>query len=505
MKKTSVCLLVLLVAAGTAGAQVTGPSTNTSPYVLPSIPGVTTTSIFTVGTGDTIGGYRMVGIPDGLGAFDNGDGSFTLTMNHELGNTAGIQRAHGQTGAFVSRWTIGSNLAVLSGRDLNTSAADAFEYTGAGVWSNAPSAAQAWNRYCSADMAGAGAYRYTDPLNGQVYGTEARIHLNGEESAGGRAYAHIVTGDQANQTWSLPSLGKAAWENQLASPFSQRQTIVMGDDDTSPAGEVYMYLGEKQSTGDVIHRAGLTGGNFYGVRVPGVATENRATGVSGRFEMYNHGDVTERSGASIQAEDDANGVTKFLRPEDGAWDPRPGHENTYYFVTTDRYDQPGQVGRSRLYKMSFDDITNPTAGGSITPLFSTEQGPQMMDNICVDQLGRIMILEDLGNNPALGKVWMFDTNTNGLIQIGVHDAARFLNPGPDFLTTDEETSGIIDAAGMLGQGWFLLDVQAHYGIPGELVEGGQLLALYVDPSIPAPGAVALLGLGGLVAVRRRRA
>jgi hypothetical protein len=32
--------------------------------------------------------YRMVGIPDGLGAHPNGDGTSTLFMNHELGFTA---------------------------------------------------------------------------------------------------------------------------------------------------------------------------------------------------------------------------------------------------------------------------------------------------------------------------------------------------------------------------------------------------------------------------------
>jgi len=44
-----------------------GPSTTTEPYLVPSIAGVRTVSILTVG--DSIGGYRMVGIPDGLGAF----------------------------------------------------------------------------------------------------------------------------------------------------------------------------------------------------------------------------------------------------------------------------------------------------------------------------------------------------------------------------------------------------------------------------------------------------
>jgi hypothetical protein len=63
-----------------------------TPYILPTAAGVTTQSILT--TGDSIGGYRMAGIPDGLGAFDNGDGTFTLLMNHELGNTVGVTRAH---------------------------------------------------------------------------------------------------------------------------------------------------------------------------------------------------------------------------------------------------------------------------------------------------------------------------------------------------------------------------------------------------------------------------
>ena len=61
-----------------------------------------------------------------------------------------------------------------------------------------------------------------------------------------------------------------------------------------------------------------------------------------------------------------------------------------------------------------------------------------------------------------------------------HDEARFLSGAPQFLTEDEESSGIIPAP-FLGKGWYLLDVQAHYPIEGEIVEGGQLLALHVPP------------------------
>src|SRR5262249_14485442 len=78
-----------------------------SPYLVPANPAVTFQSILTVG--DTVNGYRMVGIPDGLGAFDNGNGTFTVLMNHELTNADGITRAHGGKGAFVSEWIIDKN------------------------------------------------------------------------------------------------------------------------------------------------------------------------------------------------------------------------------------------------------------------------------------------------------------------------------------------------------------------------------------------------------------
>ena len=110
-------LVLPATTAEAAPGAATGPSSSESPYVVGSQSGVVTKSILTVG--DAVGGYRMVGIPDGLGAFDNGDGTFTVLMNHELSSTAGIVRAHGARGAFVSKWTVRkSDLTVLHGEDL---------------------------------------------------------------------------------------------------------------------------------------------------------------------------------------------------------------------------------------------------------------------------------------------------------------------------------------------------------------------------------------------------
>ena len=127
------CMAVLAgVSAGsifTALAQsITGPSSSQSPYLVRTEAGVVTVSILTVGDAvnykaDGITPYRMVGIPDGLGAFDNGDGTFTVLMNHELASTrtgpSGIVRDHGFAGAFVSKWIIDkTTLTVLHGEDL---------------------------------------------------------------------------------------------------------------------------------------------------------------------------------------------------------------------------------------------------------------------------------------------------------------------------------------------------------------------------------------------------
>src|SRR6266516_3184539 len=117
-------LFSLAVVAVAAPGTETGPSSSQSPYLLPAASGVVTRSILTVGDSvntkpDGITPYRMVGIPDGLGAFANGDGTFTVLMNHELGATAGVARDHGAKGAFVSTWQLRkSDLKVLNGEDL---------------------------------------------------------------------------------------------------------------------------------------------------------------------------------------------------------------------------------------------------------------------------------------------------------------------------------------------------------------------------------------------------
>jgi hypothetical protein len=439
------------------------------PYLTPVAAGVTTKALFTVG--DSVNAkadgspYKMVGIPDGLGAFDNGDGTFTLLMNHEI-SSGGIARAHGANGAFVSKWKIRKgDLTVLSGEDLIQSVAK-FDPTTAAYL--APASGNVFSRFCSADLAAPAAFY--DAASGSGY--NGRLFLNGEETGNeGKAWAHALNGT----SYELPRLGKASWENLLANPGTGLKTVVAGNDDSTP-GQVYVYIGTKTTTGSPVQQAGLTNGSLYGVSVTGVALEDAAAGIPAgtAFTLAPLGNVETSTGAALETASTTAGVTRFNRPEDGAWDPV--NPADYYFVTTASF-----TTASRLWRLRFSDVNNLPAGGTIEMLLDGSEGQKMFDNITIDKKGHVYLVEDVGNNAHIGKVWRYTVATDNLTMIAQHNLSFFTSGATQFLTQDEEASGIIDASDILGAGWLLVDVQAHYGTDAELVEGGQLLAIF-DPA-----------------------
>lgn len=474
MKKTLQSLLMGVCVSGTALAQntVTGPSSSQSPYVMP-VPatGYTITSVLTAST--AIGNYTMVGVPDGLGAYDNNDGTFTLLMNHEFGGLGvGATHASGANGAFVSKWIINkSTLTVVSGTDLTqnvhlwNSATNSYSVNNA---ANSSTLA-AFGRFCSADLADVSAF-YNSHTG---MGTTERIFMNGEETGTeGRMIAHVATGVDAGNSYELPFFGKFSCENQVANPHRSNKTIVAGFDDTTP-GQVYIYVGTKTNTGNTITKAGLTGGQLYGVAVTGVVAEAQALNITAgsTFTLMNLGAINAITGASLNTLSNNMGVTTFLRPEDGAWDP--AHPEDLYFNTTNAFNSP-----SRLWKLHFTDIENPQLGGTITAVLDGTEGQQMMDNLGIDHSGHIYIVEDVGNNAHNGKVWEYNISTDALVQVAQHDPNRFITGAPNFLTQDEEASGIVDAQSILGAGKFLFVDQTHYAVPSPVVEGGQLLVLH---------------------------
>ncbi|MBP6458678.1 MAG: esterase-like activity of phytase family protein [Crocinitomicaceae bacterium] len=444
-------------------------SSSASPYLKSLSKDVMIDAVLTVG--DTASnGYKMVGLADGTGAYDNNDGTFTMLINHEIGTTLGVPRLHGKKGAFISKWIIDKKtFQVTKGQDLISKVK---------IWNKVgkkyEDSAAVFNRFCSADLPMTSAFY--NAITGK--GSKERIFMNGEEAgAEGRAFAHVVTGSEAGISYELPRLGKFSFENVLASPIASDNTVVIGTDDATP-GQVYVYVGTKTNSGTEIEKAGLTNGKLYGVVVKDLPAEISNTAISPEtsFSLVDLGNVTDSTGAQLEAFSTRNLVTKFLRPEDGVWDPT--NPNDFYFVTTNNFTSP-----SRMYRLSFKDATNPALGGAITAVLDGTEGPKMMDNITMDKNGKVYIQEDPGNQDYLASIWKYDVNTDAIEKIAEHDNDRFTTSGSRFLTKDEESSGIIDMEDILGKGHFMLVDQAHYAIAGETVEGGQILHMVSNDTI----------------------
>jgi hypothetical protein len=330
--------------------------------------------------------------------------------------------------------------------------------------------------------------------------------MDGEEGGTtGRPFGHVVaTGDSYELT---PWLGNMSYENIVANPSTGDTTVTMNmdDGDATLGQQVYLYRGTKTTVGNPVQKAGLTGGTLYGVKVLGVPqSEYLHSWTVGEQHDVQFVDVSQFAGVggggagTLDGDSQAKGVTNFQRPEDGAWDP--SNPSDYYFVTTSSFGPlpaENRTGETRLWRLRFVDPADPGQGATITLLVSgpvgtadspsatgtqsaSSPGPQMFDNLTVNDRGQVLVVEDVGNQAYRGGAWIYSSGSGNFVKFAEHDPDRFTPGATGFLTKDEEMSGIIPAP-FLGEGWYLLDVQAHYTISGELVQGGQLLAVHVPP------------------------
>jgi hypothetical protein len=498
--------LFALATAATAiaapGGTSTGPNTETAPYVLPVGDGVSVRSLLTVGDGAASNGYEMVGIPDGLGLVrpEPGSDDFTLLMNHELRGNQGVARRHGRIGAFVSELEIDSEtFEVEQGSDLIDPGVRYWNYltqsygllpSPGGVNPRDPSdtfLAQTaeFQRFCSSSITEW--KQLFNPSTGK--GFKGQIYFANEENGDEGRLFGVTVDSQAQQ---LPRLGLFSWENTLAAHNKSDTTVVIGNEDGA-AGQIWVYVGAKQGTGNPFDRAGLTNGTNLVLDLA-----NEAVSTDAQFRTaYGKGEPVpftlgsdevvdwDSSGARQNADGTAKGLT-LNRIEDGAFDPK--RPNDFYFLTTE--GAPGVVPSEPsvtrdgggLWRIRFKDVDRPQKGGTIELLLDGSEAPYLNkpDNLAMDSKGNVLIQEDPGNNAQLARILAYDAHTGARGVVAAFDPAIFRKGGAGFLTEDEESSGIIDARQVLGKGWFLFDAQVHKAFPDAAkVEYGQLLALHV--------------------------
>ncbi len=525
----SLALIALGTAAVTAAtvlpataATAAGPSTTTNPYVLPVASGVDITSLLTVGDGAAANGYRMVGVPDGLGAYTDPDGSFVALMNQEYAPTRGIVRAHGQKGSFVSKYTIDPSTGkVLAGEDL-IKTVSYYQYATGGYGSTVSSPAgathsAAFNRFCSGTLSAPNTFLLTqaeerssekgnDHGKGKdrsryVSGYDGQLYFANEEGGNeGRVFGVTTDGT----AYQLPRLGLFSWENSVPAANQSATTVVMGDEDATP-GELWVYAGTKQTSGSPVDKAGLTNGRNFVVKVPNATTNAgfRSTYGKGKPAPFSLNDVEwNQNGAKQNAEAVAEGGLGLTRIEDGHFNPR--NKNEYFFVTTEGGDNtPAATGPrdgGGLWKLTFADVEKPDRGGTLELLLDGSEswgaGQPLLnkpDNVLIDNDGNLLIQEDPGGNDHLARILSYRLSDGARGVVARFDAELFgatntAGTTPDTraaLTTDEEASGLIQ----LADGSYLFDAQIHTakGLPTgsgpgtveEYVERGQLLRMTV--------------------------
>lgn len=248
-----------------------------SPMLTALDDGVAFKSLFTIG--DTLNGYTPPGILDGMGAYKLNASTVRVLVNHELLNFRGYEYiVNGDVsmrGARVSFFDI--DIATREVVDTGMAYDTVIDADGDPVSDlSFLQGFSGFSRFCSGRL-------LDPPVLGQPYfssgsGVVDRIYVAPEEDGGffntvGGAYWGLDV--ENKELWSLAALGRGSWEN--LAPIDTGDDSTTGfvltddlspydfDDDGDPeASPLYLYIGQKTSTGNsFLARNGLAGGDLY--------------------------------------------------------------------------------------------------------------------------------------------------------------------------------------------------------------------------------------------------
>ncbi len=493
--------------------------------------------------GDNV--YAPTGIFDGMGAYDNGNGTYTLLVNSELGSSAGfgyLVNGVALTGARVSKFIVdkdtdddarnGYQSAILSGGIAYTKIYDA---SGTLVSNSSQIEGGGFGRFCSSTYIGANSF-------GKGRGFADDIYLTGEENGNvGRMWAlDTATGG----FWSLPGLGRAGWENGTLIDTGSPNTVgvLLMDDNTAP---IYLWVGEKSSApgATFLERNGLasTKGSLYtwvpsggsigtaegSPGVPDSADLNKlalGTAAGGTWQLLGTGsDVAALTGTQLKDLAFSKGALQLNRLEDVHVNPANGQQAVFATTGGSGADLFGNL-LTLDFAGAFDGAGRIRAGNStaLKVIYDADRlavparGIRSPDNLTWGEDGFIYVQEDRSipaSNfaPEFGEasIWKVsatatDSVTGQAVSERWAQIDRTAVPGVYGQTDPNpadfgnwESSGIIDVSeiyGAKGGSFFLADVQAHNLRNGNigtnaqtsssyLVEGGQINLIQQLPAL----------------------
>ena len=184
--------------------------------------------------------------------------------------------------------------------------------------------------------------------------------------------------------------------------------------------------------------------------------------------------------------------TEFARIEDGEFNP--AKPNEYYFITTQSdSDGTGVTGVKEaaagsnpsrdggaLWKLTFDDVANPTSGATLELVLNGTEAPTFPtvstiklnkpDNLTFSADGTVVFIqEDPGGNNHVARLLALELSSKKLANVAEFDNNMFGYAGDSanndqYVTNDEESSGIFDLTSLLAAGsdpTFMFNAQVH--------------------------------------------
>ncbi len=460
--------------------------------------------------GDSV--FAPVGIFDGMGAYDNGNGTYSLLVNAEIGPGKGYGfSVEGLNpvvdGARISKFIID--------KDSDDDASNGFQsklLAGGLAYDEVISpvagfATGAMNRFCSANLIQAGAF------NGR--GFADTIFLMGEESAPGNRF--FALDPNGGKLYHVPAFGFGGWESATAVDTGNANTVavMLFDDANAP---LYLWVGAKDAgSSDFLARNGIaaSSGSLYAWKADGIAATPAALAAVDLNTAVAGGWVLLGSGDQIAALPDAaaqrtlaftQGAMQFTRVEDGDVSPLTGQQvvfnstggsgadlygSTYVVDLAAAFDANGLLASGLTTSLKVLVDTDKLTG------LDRQNGIRSQDNLAWGSDNFIYIQEDksLSSGTADGQfgsqeasIWKVDPVTglaNRWAQID-RSATPMAYGQTDAAPLDIgnwESSGIIDVSAIYGAAagaYFLANVQAHsitngnIGGSGYLAESGQI-------------------------------
>jgi hypothetical protein len=407
-------------------------------------------------TGDVVGGYQMSGIPDGIGAYRDG-GSLQVLFNHELGisfpgNPPGVD-------ARISKVTLDDKAhAVMAATYLF----------------NGNPTTEGFERFCSSTL---------EVINGTPY------YFTGEEAINaGHDGSSIVMNAVTGQWSATPHFGHIQHENIVPIERLKKWVSVSTDDDFRIGSPSLLtaYMADSFAdavSGDPAHGSLYVWKASNPAETP--ATIHEGDTIPGEFVPLTQAENTNST--TIKTAARAKGAFPFSRLEDAAVAQQTA--GRVYFADTGKIGDVSETGR--IYQLDIDP-SDPTKASLTFLLDSATHGFANPDNLDASAHS-LVFLEDreAAFRAQYGRVLVYDLSGKTLRVV-----AR-VDPTPPILPGAWEATGVINAQSLLGNNWWLVNVQAHNQSapqPGPAAPGvqptpntatgedGQLLALYIPNS-----------------------